>query len=535
MPLSITCPACAAPYQLAEKMRGRKTTCPKCGQRMIITSAGVAVRNGVELGPPSPPAPVARNRWPFLPIAGLGLILLNGALIVTIAVLLWKGKPGSSPQAGHDTAAANPSPLASPEPQSRCGEENASLKKENAALKNEDQSLRKENDALRKELDALREDVKEREVQTKKPEAPRARPDVPVKEIERPKKDDRPKMIDKNAEEDSPRTVGDLKVTTLRVSGIGPIKPCMLWADAKGSEYLIIEAGTGILRRVSCPDLKVTKQKDFERLFGWMSISAQGVLLSDPAAEVIWVVDPVTFEVKTKIPVPKLKLAASAPGLTLAVACDIGDVGQLGQATYQNQTLYVVDLVQKKAVPWPVPPALRGICLDTPAVTPDGAHVFTEGGGTALNRFSFKGGKLQYQELKTGSSAGRARVPTGSAGFAFSPDSKFVCLPNAYNLFQGQEFVTPVYPVDSFGKYECILDSGQFPQAVGIDPKADYIYAQNSQHEFLLYTFAGIKKNEYQLYTPPASVWQFLVHPAGHQIVMLSNKGIDLIKVPKKN
>jgi len=106
--------------------------------------------------------------------------------------------------------------------------------------------------------------------------------------------------------------VDDLNVTDLKLAGQLTL-PCMLWADTEGSAFFTLEGGTGLLQRISFPDIKVMKQKNFERKFSWMSLSAEGVLLSESDSEEIWVVDPATLEVKNKIAVPKLKRAVSAP------------------------------------------------------------------------------------------------------------------------------------------------------------------------------------------------------------------------------
>ena len=45
MALQLTCPACSATFALAEDMRGKKTFCPKCGDSLVITGAGVAKKN----------------------------------------------------------------------------------------------------------------------------------------------------------------------------------------------------------------------------------------------------------------------------------------------------------------------------------------------------------------------------------------------------------------------------------------------------------------------------------------------------------
>jgi hypothetical protein len=166
--------------------------------------------------------------------------------------------------------------------------------------------------------------------------------------------------------------VDDLKVTELKVPGKATL-PCMLWVDPQGSAFMTLEGGTGILRRISYPDCKITKQKDFERKFAWMSLSEVGLLLTEADSEEIWVVDPASLEVKNKIAVPKLKRAVSAPGQKWAVACD------RGRPTH-DQKLYLVDLAENKAETWAPPTEKAGrIGLDIPEMTPDGTQVFTQG------------------------------------------------------------------------------------------------------------------------------------------------------------
>jgi hypothetical protein len=97
--------------------------------------------------------------------------------------------------------------------------------------------------------------------------------------------------------------VRDIKVTVLKEPGKATL-PCMLWADAKGSALLALEGSTGVLRRIAFPSCRVTKRKDFEHKFTWMSLSAEGLLLSESDAEEVWVVDPVTLALKARIPCP---------------------------------------------------------------------------------------------------------------------------------------------------------------------------------------------------------------------------------------
>jgi hypothetical protein len=401
--------------------------------------------------------------------------------------------------------------------------------------------------------------------------------------------------------------VDDLKVTTLKLPVKG-LLPCLLWADAEGSAFLALHSDTGVLRRISFPALKVTKQKDLDGKFSWMSMSAEGLLLSCPDSERIWVVDPATLEVKTKIAVPKLRRAVSAPGLTWAVACD--------QSWYQHQKLYLVDLVRKTAVACAVPqgnvpgkakggpvlllePALPSevppgqaktalptgpgytkpaqgnlVGLDNPAVTPDGASVYTQGYNLFPNwmygprppyelydlptlfRFSVKNGRLTYQDCDPARISDR---DGGSMGeITISPDSKLVCLPGQ----PSSGYATPIYPTGTFQKHVCTLDPGSCTRAVGFDVKVGYTYTHNAGHELIVLTPHGVKKKEYvlekrtQVIGPVCNRWgevirpgysrpwqegdpagvvqQYLVHPGGNQLVLLTGAAVYAIEMPRK-
>jgi hypothetical protein len=397
--------------------------------------------------------------------------------------------------------------------------------------------------------------------------------------------------------------VDDLKVTTLGLPAKG-LLPCLLWADAEGSAFLALHSDTGVLRRISFPALKVTKRKELDGKFSWMSMSAEGLLLSCPDSERIWVVDPATLEVKTRIDVPKLRRAASAPGLSWAVACD--------QGLFQHQKLYVVDLVKKTAVacavpqgnvpgklnaglplwekdPVQTPGAAASVAfpdgtigrarlaqgnlvgVDSPAVTPDGASVYTQGydlfqswfgdtppaklhGIPTLFRFSVKNGKLTYQDCDPANISDQ-EVSMGE--ITISPDSKLVCLPGQ----PSRGYATPIYPTGQFQKHVCTLEPGCASVAVGFDVKAGHTYTQNAGHELIVLTPHGIKKKEYvlekrtQVFGPVCDRWgevirpgysrpwqegdpagvvrQYLVHPGGNQLVLLTGEAVYPVEVPR--
>ena len=368
------------------------------------------------------------------------------------------------------------------------------------------------------------------------------------------------------------RMVDDLKVATLNLPSKG-LLPCMLWADVEGSAFLALDGDTGILRRIGFPNCKVMKQKQLDGKFAWMSLSAEGLLLSDPGSERILVVDPGSLEQKAEIVVAKLKRADSAPGQSWAVACD--------QGPFHTQKLYFVDLVKRSTVAVTMPQRKvntgfqdnptwqqsNTFGADNPIVTPDGAYVFTRNNDFSMTpdlpalaakglptayRFSFNDGNLKYEE----SDAIRG-IGGFSSRITLSPDSKLVCL-NWQNS-------TTIYPVDSFKKQACALELGLMSPCVGFDIKGGYIYGQNLSHDLVLFTPHGAKRKEYTLEKSimswprsinrfgvviqeagsrpwqegdtdgPGPVQQYLVYPGGNQVVLLTATALYAVEVPKQN
>ena len=551
MALKLTCPDCDSSFALTENVRGKKAFCPSCGSSLSVTGAGVA-KSVNRSAPKQPGKRMSVNPiWFFIGIPGL---LLAGGL-GSYLIFHNHEKP-------LEVAKTNHNPPDEPNDRTRDAEHgHTDPPKQIAKI-----------DLAHKEPD-------------KHPDPPIVKQEIKSADNSNGKSKEEPAKTDSDT-----RMVGDAKVRTLKLPAKG-ILECMIWADAAGSAFLALDGDAGVLRRISFPDGKVVKQKQLDGKFSWMSLSAEGLLLSDPGSERILVVDPATLEAKTEIAVPKLKRAASAPGQSWAVACD--------QGPFQTQKLYVVNLLNKKVDPVAVSqdlvklggstPPFQGNALgvDNPAVTPDGAYVFTQGdnpcafpgpgegegrpivplGGTpALFRFSFKDGKLTYEESNAHHSQ---RDGFNKASVTISPDSKLVCLTWLTNG-PGRSDVpsaTTIYPVDTFKKQYCTLEQGVFqqslvPQSVGFDIKGGFIYAQDRNHELVLFTPHGAKRKEYTLEHPDFSwpairnrlgvviqdggsrpwqegdgagnVQQYLVHPGGNRLVLLTRTAIHAIEVPKE-
>ena len=100
----------------------------------------------------------------------------------------------------------------------------------------------------------------------------------------------------------------------------------------------------------------------------------------------------------------------------------------------------------------------------------------------------------------------------------------------------------------TLSKYHCTLEQGPNPQAVGFDLKGGYVYTQNNDHELVVFTLTGVKKREYSvkgghlfdhkggcIYTQDlrGGVQQYLVHPGGNQVVLLTAAAVYAIEVPQ--
>ena len=189
--------------------------------------------------------------------------------------------------------------------------------------------------------------------------------------------------------ESSAHMVDDLKVTQAKLSS--PFKlvlPCLLWANAAGSAFFTLEPDTGFLCRVSFPDLQVAKHADLKSKFTWMSLSAEGLVLTETDSGMIWLLDPASLAEKKKIEVPGLQRAVSAPGISKAVATT---------QVKQSQRLYLIDLAKgdltqvldtgfvsddpKHTVIVNVVPALKPVGrVQNPAISPDGGVRLCRGG-----------------------------------------------------------------------------------------------------------------------------------------------------------
>src|SRR5207244_3562524 len=151
-------------------------------------------------------------------------------------------------------------------------------------------------------------------------------------------------------------------------------------------------------------------------------------------------------------------------------------------------------------------------------------------------RLRIADGKLTFEE--SGQRIAQGRIV---AGIQVSPDSKFVCIPSGGgNYNQGlknhpeaRPYSTYVYPVENINKPAFVLEQGAYPHAVGFDPAARLVYSNNHDHHLIVFGATGIKKKEYH-WGGGRDIYQYLVHPDGGKLFVLTDLGLYWIELPKK-
>jgi hypothetical protein len=309
----------------------------------------------------------------------------------------------------------------------------------------------------------------------------------------------------KEARKGDTRSVMDVRVTALRLEP--NLLGCTFWEDPKGTTFLTLDP-TGMVRRLTFPDLEEIQQVKIGKKCSWLSPSAEGPLLSVIELEEVWVLDPQRFEVKQRIALPGLKRAVSAPTLAAGFATN-------------GRELYELDLRKGTARPFSGPGPKFGGWND-PVPTPDGKYLFTRGDLEDMHRFAIADGRLRFEQSSPRIAQGRVDI-----GIQVSPDSKRVCLPcYAGNYGAGKYGAIFVYPVTNIEKAEFVLDPGAM--AVGFDPVTGYLYGQALR----LYSQEGKLLHEYML--GGGDFRQNLVHPEGNRFLLLQTDRVSLVEVPKK-
>jgi hypothetical protein len=313
-----------------------------------------------------------------------------------------------------------------------------------------------------------------------------------------------------------PRRVGDLTVTDLRL-GAAKLPRCLFWS-ADGRVFYALETD-GVLRRVALDGFVEEKRLDLRQRCSWLSPSAEGLLVTLPDLQEVWLVDPERFVVKRRVPVPAVTRAISAPVLSVAFAG--GNGGGVS----------VLDLKKGEVVRQYAP-----MGFEHAALTADGRQLFVQAGIEQLVRYVVRGTRLE----PGGSSP---RIAQNGQAIEVSPDGRFVCLPSGGGNYAdlpnhpaiGTSYSTYVYPASDVTRPAFLLASGAYPRAVGFDPRLGLVYAQNCDKQLIVFTDRGVKQREYQLAVGRGpEVSQFVPHPGGGRLLVLTGEQLYFVDLGKR-
>jgi len=313
------------------------------------------------------------------------------------------------------------------------------------------------------------------------------------------------------------REVDDLKVTEIQVEA-QEVPRCLFWA-ADGKAFFVLEK-TGTLRRVALEGFREELRWETGQACAWLSQSAAGLLLTISGRQEVWVVDPSTFAVKHKIAVPSVDRAVSSPKLWVAYATD-----------RRGEELSVLGLKKGEPLRRYGPRDFGGARSGFAhlAASPDGKFLFAQGGIEQLVRYRVDGTGLVPD-------AAGDRIAQNGRAVEVSPDGYYVALPSGGGN-GARPYSTNVYKVNKLATPEIVIESGPYPQALGFDTKAGYLYAQNMEHPLIVFLPSGLKHKEYaslggRRSGPGNSARQFAVHPDGGKLLLLTDSDLYFVELP---
>lgn len=312
----------------------------------------------------------------------------------------------------------------------------------------------------------------------------------------------------------SQHTVEELYLTEYTLPA-NEIARSVLWTSSGDGFYVLMTSGA--LMRVDPRGLRIARQAKLNEEAQWLSRSALGLLVTLPAREQVWLLDPDSLEVKKRYSVLAVKRALSSPGLSLAIAA----------GGPENETGSVLDLKSGQVVR-----QYHGQDLKPPTdfgtgvVTPDGKYLFTQSQGQ-LGRFRIQGTSLTYEDTSAKSNA--------AGQVAVSADSRHVALLSAGGAAGGEELpsgssATPVYTVTDLHKPAMTLQQTAAPVTMAWDPKGGVFYTQSADNVVRVYRSNGAQVKEYRIGSGEPR--QLAVSPDGSGLLVLTSEALYHVTIP---
>jgi len=301
-----------------------------------------------------------------------------------------------------------------------------------------------------------------------------------------------------------------------------------LWSGDGRSLY--VTNGPGFLSKVSVPDLQEEKRVLIGGLASPPELSKEGILaVPRDASEMLWVIDPQTLEVKSKIPVKGVRGAVSSPTLSVALcSTQLGFplvdlrrgvvIGELGTGTLwkASEPLYR----------HPDAEPLRMIA--NPRVSPDGRTVLCGD----LHRFQLKDNAFTYVE---------AGAPVTVRWTEFSPDSRYVAVGVAaggravMNHPVLKKDAVFIYKVNNLSEPIMILETPDAGSTgFGFDPVRKKLLLQDRGGALSILGTSGDREREFMPWQSGQNLgYSLKASPAGGTALVLNSRGVFLAQFPQ--
>jgi hypothetical protein len=320
--------------------------------------------------------------------------------------------------------------------------------------------------------------------------------------------------------------------------------------SADGTAFFALDA-QGTLRRIAWPGNVEERRLATNLPAASLALSKAGLLVSFPSAEEVWVVDPATLEVKTRMSAPGVQRVSATPAADVAFAAVT-----LKRAPQPPQPPRAPQPPKNMIDPQPVDAGkaapTEGIMVLNAAtakavrvydqyspkhltVTPDGNYLFIEGNIERLLRYRIQGDELMFEEDSP-------RLAGNGQGIFVSPDSKYVCLTSPGGNYATdpmapvKQYTTLIFKTTDLKNAAFAIWTGESPRVVGFDPTSATVVSHNNDKQIMLFSETGVRTQEENLPGDRLAVTprQFLPHPAGGRMLVRTENAIFGVEFAKE-
>jgi hypothetical protein len=317
--------------------------------------------------------------------------------------------------------------------------------------------------------------------------------------------------------------VDDLDVTALSVDE-KDILPSVVWST-DGKSFYLLSKNAGVLHKVALDGLVEDGRLEIGQPCSWLVLSKAGLVVALPNLQEVWVVDPSNLAVVKKIAASGVTRVVSSPTASLAFATIEKPHGPV------PDRVEMLDLDAGTSLGVFEATALGNLAgFGFTQLSPKADFLYALGKGESIQRFKVEGGRLSLD-------SDGPRIGQNSQDLVLSRDGNLIALPSG-----GGNYVPDGHPPQKYGTYlykpsdlsrpVSVIESGNYPRAIGFDIKNDLVYTQSSKFDLLKFKTGGTVIKEYKLSkgrdtlgTPKTIATQ----PDGEAILYASDSGVVLI------